>query len=155
MADVYFTDTSALSKRYVAEIGTTWLQTALDPATGCSVYIVGITAVELIAALTRRERGGTLSPTDAAAARAAFRAHLGAEYKSIEVTEALIHRAMLLAETKGLRGYDAVQLAAALDVNASYIAAGLPAIILISADAELNAAATVEGLRVENPNSHP
>jgi hypothetical protein len=60
-----------------------------------------------------------------------------------------------VAETYGLRGYDAVQLAAALDVNTSYHAAGLPTITLISADAELNAAATSEGLTVENPNNYP
>ena len=155
MADVYFADTSALSKRYVTETGTAWLQATLDPTTACSVYIVRITAVELIAALTRRERGGTISPPDATAARSAFRAHLGAEYKVIEVTETLVNQAMLLAETHGLRGYDAVQLAAAMDVNASYRAAGLPTITLICADSELNAAALLEGLAVENPNSHP
>ncbi len=155
MSDVYYVDTSALSKRYVTETGTTWLQARLDPSTGCTVYIVRITAVELIAALTRRERGGTLLSSDAAVARAAFRIHLRAEYKVIEVTEALANRAMTLAEVYGLRGYDAVQLAAAIEVNASYRVAGLPAITLNSADTELNAAAMAEGLTVDDPNSHP
>jgi predicted nucleic acid-binding protein len=155
VADVYFADTSALSKRYVTETGTTWIQATLDPSTGCSVYIARITAVELIAAITRRERGATLTPSNAAAARSAFRAHLGAEYKAIEVTESLLNRAMTLAEMHGLRGYDAVQLAAALDVNASYRAVGIPPITLVSADVELNTAAITEGLAVEDPNTHP
>ena len=55
---VYFADSSALAKRYVAEVGTVWLRSLLDPATGAVVVIARITAVELIAALTRRERGG-------------------------------------------------------------------------------------------------
>ena len=62
---------------------------------------------------------------------------------------------MTLAETYGLRGYDAVQLAAAVEVNASYRSAGLPPITLVSADVELNAAASAEGLTVDNPNFHP
>jgi predicted nucleic acid-binding protein len=73
----------------------------------------------------------------------------------VEVTEALIERAMGLAEAYGVRGYDAVQLAAALEVNALLVAAGLPALVLVSADAELNAAAISAGLAVEDPNSHP
>jgi len=155
VADVYFTDTSALAKRYVAETGTPWMQATLDVSTSCTVYIARITAVELIAALTRRARGGTITLPDATAARAAFRAHLDVEYKIIEVTEALVNRAMALAETSGLRGYDAVQLAAALEVHTSYRVVGLPPITLISADAELNTAATAQGLTVEDPNTHP
>jgi hypothetical protein len=33
MADAYFVDTSALSRRYVVETGTVWLQTILDSST--------------------------------------------------------------------------------------------------------------------------
>ncbi|NOT59076.1 MAG: nucleic acid-binding protein, partial [Acidobacteria bacterium] len=54
-----------------------------------------------------------------------------------------------------LRGYDAVQLAAALEENDELMSFGLPALTLVSADAELNKAAQAEGLNVENPNNHP
>lgn len=155
MPHVYFADTSALSKRYVLETGTGWLQAILNPSTGCSVYIARITTVEFSAALARRERAGTLLPPDAAVARMAFRAHLDAEYQVIEVTEAIANQAMLLAETHALRGYDAMQLAAALAVNAGYRAAGLPSITLLSSDKDLNTAASVEGLTVSDPNSYP
>jgi len=43
-----------------------------------------------------------------------------------------------------------VQLAAALEVRLQ-----VPLLILISADADLNAAAIAEGLPVEDPNAHP
>jgi hypothetical protein len=66
---VYFVETSALAKRYIAEIGSLWLRALLDPSTGCSIYVVRVTAIEMIAAITRRERGGTLAPTDAATTR--------------------------------------------------------------------------------------
>jgi predicted nucleic acid-binding protein len=61
---------------------------------------------------------------------------------------------MDLAERHVLRGYDAVQLAAALKVHREYVAFG-GSCTLVSADAELNSAALAEGLSVENPNDHP
>jgi hypothetical protein len=48
-----------------------------------------------------------------------------------------------------------VQLGAALELNAHRSAAGLAALVFLSSDAELNAAAVLEGLSVDNPNSHP
>ena len=59
---VYFVETSALAQRYIAETGSIWLRSLLDPSTDCSIYVVRVTAVEISAALTRRERGGTLTP---------------------------------------------------------------------------------------------
>jgi hypothetical protein len=49
-----------------------------------------------------------------------------------------------------LRGYDAVQLAAALAAGAV-----LPDLVFAAADDDLLAAARLEGLAVENPNQHP
>ena len=152
---VYFVETSALAKRYIAEMGSVWLRALLDPSTGCSIYVVRVTAVEIIAAITRRERGGTLAPADTAAARQAFGGDFATAYQVIEVTPALANRAMLLAEQHGLRGYDAIQLAAGLEVHVRYLAAGLPAVTFISAHTELNAAAMAEGLIIEDPNTHP
>ena len=49
-----------------------------------------------------------------------------------------------------LRAYDAVQLAAALEISHQ-----IPSLTLISADADLNTSAASEGLTVEDPNAHP
>lgn len=152
---VYFVETSALAKRYIAEVGSLWLRALLDPSTGSSIYVVRVTAIEMIAAITRRERGGTLAPTDAATTRQAFRRDLATAYQVIEVTPSLANRAMLLAEKHGLRGYDALQLAAGVEVDVRYLASGLPAVIFISADTELNVAAMAEGLTIDDPNTHP
>ena len=62
---------------------------------------------------------------------------------------------MRLANTYALCAYDAVQLAAALEINQKEQAAGFAPVTLVSADSDLNAAATTEGLTVENPNLHP
>ncbi len=60
---------------------------------------------------------------------------------------------MTLAEKHGLRGYDAVQLSAALRVSDECRALGI-SFTLISADGDLNDATRVEGLAVEDPNLH-
>lgn len=155
MANVYFVDTSALCKRYIAETGSTWLNGILDPTTGCKVILVRTTTVEMISAIARRERGGSLTPADAVTAQADFQADLLNEYFIIEVSDILANRAMLLAKAHALRGYDAIQLAAALEANGLRVALGEPPIILLSSDTELNAAAVLEGLSFDDPNTHP
>jgi predicted nucleic acid-binding protein len=151
---VYFFDSSAIVKHYMQETGTQWVNSIIDPVANHIIYLARITGVEVISAITRRERSGTMSAQDAATALAQFRKDFASEYQALEMTAALLTRAMSLAETHALRGYDAVQLAAALEVNHFYSVSGLPALTLISADAELNTAAIAEGLTVDNPNNH-
>jgi predicted nucleic acid-binding protein len=105
-------------------------------------------------AIRRRGRRGDIAASDVTAALAQFRQDFVGLYHSIEITPALVTRAMTLAETHALRGYDAVQLAAAVEVNARGITLGLPVLTLVSADGELYLAATTEGLMVEDPNIH-
>jgi hypothetical protein len=86
---------------------------------------------------------------------AAFRSDFGGTYLISELTFSLIERAMDLAEMYGLRGYDAVQLAASLDVNTERRGYGFAPLTLVSADTDRNQAAIAEGLSIENPNDHP
>ena len=144
----YYLDSSALVKRYVAERGTSWISSMCDAAAGHTLYIVRISGAEIIAALFRRSRAGSLSLLDA-------QADLPYDYQIVEVTEALVNTAMTLAERHSLRGYDAVQLAAALELQTALTASGLPTLTLVSADAELNTAAAANGLMVEDPNLNP
>jgi hypothetical protein len=64
----------------------------------------------------------------------------------------LVARAVTSAETHALRGYDAVQLAAAVEVHARGVNLGLPVLTLVFADGDLNEAETTEGFTVEDPN---
>ena len=152
---VYFVDSSALVKRYISEIGSTWIVGLFDPALNNDVLIAAIAGVEIVAAITRRTRGGSISATDATAACSQFRSDLQSEYQVVEITQSIINSAMALAEALGLRGHDAVQLAAGCEINALCIASSLPPVTFVSADNELNAAAVSEGLLIENPNDYP
>jgi len=151
---VYFFDSSAIVKHYVQEAGTQWIRNLINPSAGNDFYLARITGVEVVSAITRRQRDGTMNVTDATLALTQFRMDFDSEYQVIEITPALLTRAMSLAETHALRAYDAVQLAAASAVNDFCTAAGLPSLTLISADAALNSAATAEGLIVDDPNIH-
>ena len=62
---------------------------------------------------------------------------------------------MRLGIKHALCAYDAVQLAVALEVNRFHQAGGSGPVTLVSADRDLNAAALVEGLAVDDPTSHP
>ena len=146
----FFLDTSTVLKRYVQETGTAWVQALAAPTVRHSLFVVRITLAETVAAITRRERGGSITPQDAATAVADFQLDFARQYRVVEVSAGLVAQAATLARRHALRGYDAVQLAAALEIHATD-----PSLTLLSADAELNTAATAEGLSVEDPNSHP
>lgn len=151
---VYFFDSSAIVKRYVQEAGTSRVIGLTDPAARHDIYLARIAGVEVISAIARRSRSGGLSTTTAAQVLADFRFDFASQYQTFEITAALITRAMTLAETHALRGYDAVQLAAALEAHHFCSVSGLPALTLISADEALNTAAMAEGLAVDDPNVH-
>ena len=153
MADFYF-DSSALVKRYINESGTSWVSGLFDPSLGHDAFIAAITPVEMIAAIARRARSTSITQDQAAAAYGLIRSDLQTGYQIIELNDAVITSAMRLAEKHALRGYDAVQLAGALEVNALLLASDLPPITFVSADAELNRVAVTEGLPVEDPNQH-
>jgi predicted nucleic acid-binding protein len=150
--DSCYFDSSALVKRYISEKDTGWVRSITDPAAANEVLVVSLTGVEVVAALVCHSP--PLLPPHLTQALADFRHDFGTQYQIREVTDVLIVQAMRLAETHRLRGYDAVQLAAAMEVHALYVASGL-SITFVSADMRLNTAAVAEGLSVDNPQSHP
>lgn len=150
----YFLDTSAIVKRYVQETGTGWIRGLVRRGAPDPVYLSRATLVEVTSAIARRSRGGSVSAARAGAILIRFRQHFAARYVTVEITLSLWEAAARLAEAHGLRAYDAVQLATALDIDERSRASGLGPVMLISADRELNAAAQAEGLSVDDPNQH-
>lgn len=150
----YFFDSSAIVKRYLAETGSTWVLEITEPEHGNRLYVAGITCVEVTAAVTRRQRNGDLSEADTALVLEAFREDLAHQYRQVAISSSLLDRAMAIAEAHALRGYDAVQLSAALEVYRHCQEIEFP-LALVSADAALNEAAEAEGIAVDDPNDHP
>jgi uncharacterized protein len=154
MSAVYL-DTSALVKRYLTETGSAWIVTLTDPSSGNSVAVAEITRVEAAAALAARHRTGTVTLAERDSLVALLLRHFDIEYIIAPWSDAIADRAVRLTQQHRLRGYDAVQLATALDTQATLLAAGLLGLTFVAADDDLLDAARAEGLVAENPNLHP
>ena len=137
---ILYLDTSALVKLYVEESATAAVATRVDRAE--AVVTARVTYAEARAAFARHAREGALSPS---ALRRAV-GTLDAEwptYNVVEINDPVVRRAGALAERHALRGDDAVQLAAALEVRR---AGG--DVEFASFDTRLNGAARRERLRL-------
>lgn len=152
----YYLDSSALVKRYLPEVGTAWVRTLTDPAAGNTISSAEITRVEVAAAFAARHRSpSSITRRERDGAVRLLSRHCTAEYGLVAASPGILDRAVDLTQRHRLRGYDAVQLATALAVEASLRAAGLPSLTFVVADADLVAAARVEGLAADDPNLHP
>ena len=108
---ILYLDASALVKCYATELGSAETSEAIAVAE--LVGTVMISRVEVAAALAKAVRVGALTPENALAGLQAFRRDWP-DLVRLEVTESLVTRAEALAWEQGLRGYDAVHLAAAV-----------------------------------------
>jgi len=152
---IYFLDSSALVKRYVTEIGSTWIRALTAPDARNPLIIARITWVEVLSALARRQREGSLTSDDVAQAIQAFRYDMNTQYRVSELDPSLAEAAGELVTQHPLRAYDAVQLASALRVQSDLVRTETPALTFLTADDRLVAVAQAEGLLTDNPNHHP
>jgi predicted nucleic acid-binding protein len=108
---ILYLDASALVKRYVVEPGSAEVLRRIGEAR--AVGTVAISRAEVAAALAKAARFGLLTSEIAQSAHQAFRQDWP-DFIRLPVTEPLLDRSADLAWDLGLRGYDAVQLAAGL-----------------------------------------
>jgi predicted nucleic acid-binding protein len=137
---ILYLDTSALVKVYVIEPGSSEVQGRIDQAEAVATALV--TYAEARAAFARHQREGGLT-------RAGLRRTVRQldrdwiTYNVVGLSDPLVHSAGELAERHALRGYDAVQLAAVLQLQH---AGGL--VEFCAFDTRLNRAARRERLVV-------
>jgi uncharacterized protein len=108
---ILYLDSSALVKRYVREVGSLQVEELIARSDVVGAGLVS--RAEVAAALARAVRRGMLRRDQAEAALLAFRAQWP-RLARVQITEPLLVRADALAWDYGLRGYDAIHLAAAL-----------------------------------------
>ena len=107
---ILYLDASALVKRYVAELGSVGMSTAISRASTAGTAL--ISRAEVVAALARAVRVGALTTDEALASLQVFRTEWP-DLVRVQVTELVVARADTFAWEYRLRGYDAVHLAAA------------------------------------------
>lgn len=155
----YFFDSSAIVKNYINEIGSNWVKTIFNAVSTDIIYAASITQVEVVAAFARQRKALKLSAIDAAAAISHFNQDFQSDIREIELKPKVLAETVLLADKYSLRGYDAVQLASALEIHSHLINLKLnqhsAPFTFVSADSELNSAALNAGLTIENPNNYP
>jgi predicted nucleic acid-binding protein len=133
---IAYYDTSALVKLLIPEEGS---QSARSARNRAQRHVsAAVTHVEAVAALRRLRRGGSIGLAQHRRAREDF-ADIWRHVIKIRIDDGLIARAVRLADERGLKGYDAVQLASALHVVALEP-------VMVSFDRELHAAARAAGL---------
>lgn len=150
----YFLDTSALAKRYVVEIGQSWVVSLCDPQQGHNLYIAQVTRVEAIAALCKRARERSITIAERDRLIDKFRLDSQGSYNIWPVNNQIFDAAGDLCRMHHLRAYDAVQLACVLALRTFSRGNQAPEPVFVCADIRLLEVATTEGLVVENPNNH-
>jgi predicted nucleic acid-binding protein len=107
---ICYLDSSALIKRYVLEAGSDEVERLLSEADAAGTAWISL--AEVVAGLAKAARMKVLKPEEADSAIHSFRGDWP-DLMRLPITEPLLERAADLARQYGLRGYDAVQLAAA------------------------------------------
>jgi uncharacterized protein len=151
----YFLDSSAVVKRYITETGSGWIQQLTAQSANNQLFLARITWVEVLSALSRRQREGFLDRPTLIQIKTVFQTHVDRQYEILEVDRPLTEAAGDLVTQYPLRAYDAIQLAAALQLKATLNQAELPDPIFLTADQRLLTIAQATGLPTDNPNNYP
>jgi uncharacterized protein len=152
--DNYFFDSSGLIKRFRNETGSSWVIQTHRPSNKHIIHIAQTSLVEVTAALTRRMNNPQFYPNYIKGIKRFERDALG-RYSIFRLTDSVFSSAVNITKNHRLRGYDAVQLASAIEIEKELLSLNLSSLIFVSADNELNSAAQAEGLQIENPNNYP
>lgn len=108
---IVYADSCGLVKWYVSELGTPEVQAYLGQAS--EIGTAEITLVEVVAGIAKKVRAADISLADGQAAVSSAVSQWPV-LRQVPIDSALVGHAHLLAWSHALRGYDAVQLAAAL-----------------------------------------
>lgn len=125
----YYFDSSGLAKRYVNEAGSIWVESLTDLTSSNEIVVSLATGAEVAAAICKQARTGALKPADATNALNTFKAELQSHYIVLNLSYPIIYRAMDLSEKHGLKGYDSIQLATALELQIAQSAIGSTSLV--------------------------
>jgi len=158
MTGYYYLDTSAQVKYYVSEPGTAWIRQlidAIDPNTGQRVnqlFAATITMAEASAAFAIIARLGRISEHIRDRTFNRYMKTVSTYFHLLSVTQPLIDLAAHLTQQYPLKGYDAVQVAAALHLQ--QMLGPERSLIFVAGDKSVVTTAQAEGLTVDNPFWH-
>jgi predicted nucleic acid-binding protein len=147
---VYYADSSVLVKRHIREVGTLWFTTLVGLSTTL-IVTAEFSITEVYSALNRRRRERSIGQRLYADAVNDFLETCHSEYELVALSGYIIESACALLERHALRAFDALHLATAMQVHTQLQATRKGALILLTADTKLLAAASAEGIQTESP----
>ena len=110
-----FFDSSAFAKRYIDEEGSDTVEQLCEEATALALSV--ICAPEIVSALNRRLRGGSLSRSQYREAKGRLSAEV-ADATIVNLVPAVVADAIRILETNAVRAMDALHVACAIRWNA-------------------------------------
>jgi len=147
----YFTDTSALAKRYLNEKGSVYIRRIFQSRKP-SIYQSFLTPLEITSAFYRRHRAGEISAEELSVFLKAYAVHSDETYLLIPYTDSMLELAGSLIARHPLRALDSIQLASALWIRDRF-SVDAAQLVFLSSDDRLNEAARREHLEAINPES--
>lgn len=156
---LYFFDASAIVKYFHNELGTPWIKQIVDLRDSTNlarvnyIYIADASLAEVPAAFAILERSGRISKHIRDLMYDKFLKSTGNEFQLLPVATERAFAAGELTQKYSLKGYDAIQLAVALNLGDNLMQQGI-LVIFVSGDNILLHAARAEGLAAENPFDH-
>lgn len=145
----YYADTSVLVKNYVTELGSTWTRQWVA-SKSYIVYISDLAIPEVAAAFAILYRTGQLRRRAYEIAWRSFLSDIRRRYIIQPVSTDLAYYAADLTHTHPLKGYDAVHLATALNLQRTLQVSQI-ALTFVSGDRSLLTAAQTENVPTANP----
>jgi hypothetical protein len=129
-------DSSSLAKRYIDEFGSDDVQEVLSAASELGLCV--LCTPEIVSALNRRRREGILTQEEYLQAKALLTADVR-DAMVLNLTPAVMSRAIALLETNVLRAIDSLHIACAMEWDAD---------LFVSSDWRQTAAARNAGMNV-------
>ena len=144
-------DSSALGRRYLAEVGSAWVLSWLPKAAGHVVIVSELAPVELYSTFARLQRDGRLPAAVVTVLQTALLIDMQREYVSVALETSVLSQARTLVSRHPLRTLDAIQLSCAQSAAHTL----REPLMFVSGDNRLLAAAAAEGFVTDNPYLHP
>ncbi len=144
---LYFLESSALAKLFVAEVGSDRLVALIEPLPAAQKLVSSLGPVEVHSAIRRRERSGEVTHDNASEALAIL-ATESASMTEQTVNTPVIEAAKQMLDRHALRSLDAIQLASAWVARA---VSGITDVVFVASDYVLLSAAQAEGFQIWDP----
>ena len=150
-----FIDPSSLLKQYIREKGSDSVRSLIASPTTETIFVAEIALAEVAAVIAAKRRApGGISDGMRQRILTRFLFDCKERYVLVKTDRPIIDRAVTLSQQYRLRGYDAVQLATALSLQAIFDSqvSNPMELICVASDLDLLVAASAERMTTLNPS---